>query len=272
METSTAAGNGTTGILKIASARRFSLLDLVLALIVIGVLGRYYVWQFEKQVFAAAVKNDLPKVQLGELTAISDKDAYKQAYDFSKDWYTYNIAIWEKALAPYRGKPGVQYLEVGLYEGRSAIWMLEHILTDPTSHLTGIDPFLGPYKDRYAANLKKSGASERATTITGFSQDELRKLPLNSYDIIYIDGSHAKDDVLEDAVLSVRLLKEGGVLILDDYQWVGGINGASIDAIDDMTKDAIDSFIHCFERQLEVIHNGYQIILKKKPAARRGVD
>ena len=30
-----------------------------------------------------------------------------------------------------------------MYEGRSSVWMLENVLTDPTSHLTGIDVFEG---------------------------------------------------------------------------------------------------------------------------------
>lgn len=267
METATTAQDRPNGLLSRICARRFSVLDIVVAMIVIGAFGRYYVWQFKSQLFAVAFKNEFPAVMLADQAVIDDKDAYKKSYDFSTNWYTYNIPIWEKALEPYRGKPGVKYLEVGLFEGRSAIWMLEQILTDPTSHATGIDPFLGSYKDKYFANIEKSGASKQMTTITGFSQDELRKLPLNTYDVIYIDGSHAKDDVLEDAVLSVKLLKEGGLMILDDYQWVGGINGASIDAPDDFTKTAIDSFIRCFDKQFEVIHNGYQIILKKKPAA-----
>ena len=53
------------------------------------------------------------------------------------------------------------------------------------------------------------------------SQVVLRRLPLETYDIIYIDGSHATSDVLEDAVLSYRLLKPGGLLIFDDYHWAG---------------------------------------------------
>ena len=51
----------------------------------------------------------------------------------------------------------------------------------------------------------------------------LRRLPLESFDIIYIDGSHAVNDVLEDAVLSFRLLKPEGILIFDDYRWVGAL-------------------------------------------------
>lgn len=33
--------------------------------------------------------------------------------------------------------------------------------------------------------------------------------------VVYIDGSHWAKDVLTDAVMAWRLLKEGGVMILD---------------------------------------------------------
>jgi hypothetical protein len=94
--------------------------------------------------------------------------------------------------------------------------------------------------------------------VTGFSQIELRKLPLESYDIIYIDGSHEADDVLEDAVLSHRLLKKGGVLIFDDYLWQ--LEGAS----NVRPKPAIDVFYAFFKDDYDVVHNGYQLLLKKK--------
>jgi len=39
------------------------------------------------------------------------------------------------------------------------------------------------------------------------------------FDCIYIDADHRAAGVLEDAVLSWRLLKGGGIMILDDYGW-----------------------------------------------------
>jgi predicted O-methyltransferase YrrM len=71
-------------------------------------------------------------------------------------------------------------------------------------------------KKRYLSNVKIAGGETRTTLIVGPSQVELRKLPLGAYDLIYIDGSHFPADVLEDAVLSWRLLKPGGMLIFDD--------------------------------------------------------
>jgi hypothetical protein len=206
----------------------------------------------------------LPHVQLNTLGIRTDETPGK-AYRFpsSEDWVSRVSATWQKALAEYRGKPDVRYLEIGLFEGRSAVWMFENILTHPTARLTGIDPFSDPfysvkeprsttYKEVFYSNLKATGAEEKAQIIEGYSQVELRKLPLESFDIIYIDGSHESSDVLEDGILSWRLLKEGGVLIFDDYGYRRGV------------RRAIDTFFGLYGGHFIPIHVGWQVILRKK--------
>jgi predicted O-methyltransferase YrrM len=37
------------------------------------------------------------------------------------------------------------------------------------------------------------------------------------FDVIYLDGLHFADDALTDAITAWRLLKQGGVLIFDDF-------------------------------------------------------
>jgi hypothetical protein len=196
---------------------------------------------------------------------------YKKEYRFnekSKDYFTQHIPVWEKALQAYKGRPDVRYLEVGIFEGQSALWMLENVLTDPTARLTGLDPFSDPvyeriersmnqtYKEVFYSNLRASGSEYKAQIIEGYSQVELRKLPLEYFDIVYIDGSHFSPDVLEDAIQSWRLLKEGGVLILDDY------------GLDVGMRRALETFFAFFGDHFELVHVDWQIFAKKKPAKR----
>jgi len=201
---------------------------------------------------------------------------FKHDYHFTSDWLSGQIPVWSSVLKAYQAKPNVQYLEVGIYEGRSMLWMLDNILTDPTSHATGIDsygllgidPFVGDLdvvKERFLLNLKLSGQAERVTVIQGFSQIELRKLPLESYDIVYIDGSHRSDDTLEDIVLSSRLLKPGGLLIMDDYGKAWFYEGYRQPF--DKPQFAMDSFYAAFRSKFDVVHRAYQVILRKKPSA-----
>jgi hypothetical protein len=222
-----------------------------------------------QEMYLALFQSPLADVRVDDHDRTSISEAYQRQYDFTDDMFTRCIPVWKQVLAPFKGKPGVQYLEIGLYEGGSAVWMLENVLTHPTARLTGIDIFEGPVKDRFLANIELSGSADKVTTTTGYSQLALRELPFDSFDIVYVDGSHDKDDVLEDAILCWRLVKEDGLLIFDDYR---GANDYVYDGIDDIEpgsswqspKPAIDPFVQCFDEHFEVIHNGFQLILRKK--------
>ena len=84
-------------------------------------------------------------------------------------------------------------------------------------------------------------------------------MPAQSYDIIYVDGSHNADDVLEDAVLSWRLLKDGGLLIFDDYETPNPFVPPQ-----GKPKITIAAFVRCYRRELKIIHRGYQVIVQKR--------
>jgi len=63
---------------------------------------------------------------------------------------------------------------------------------------------------------------------------------------------------LEDALLTWRLVKVGGILIFDDYgyQFPGGVTETP-------PKTAIDAFLHIFQAKLRLIHQGYQVFIEK---------
>jgi SAM-dependent methyltransferase len=187
---------------------------------------------------------------------------YAHDYHFTEDWFSQNIPVWQQVLGPLEGKPKLRYLEIGAYEGRSAFWVLDNVLTHPTSQMTTIDVFLGDYKDRYFANVKASGHASQITTLVGSSQTEVRKLPLESFDIIYIDGSHAAADVLADAVQCWEVLKPEGILIFDDYLWTG--YGSPLPP-ELLPRAAIDAFLMSYRHSLEIVHYGYQVIVRKRP-------
>ena len=167
---------------------------------------------------------------------------------YTNDWFAHNGLKWIKWLRYFINKPDLNFLEIGCYEGKATVWLLEHILTHSTAKITAIDTFEGSmeHKQRHLdvssmyANFMENTEKYRNKVIVckGYSQQILRSLSLNSFDFIYVDGSHQATDVLEDTILSWRLLKSGGVLIWDDYAWGKGFNN------DLMTpKLAIDAFL-----------------------------
>ena len=170
--------------------------------------------------------------------------------------------MWANVLKEYKDKPNVSVLEVGSYQGRSAIWLLENILTDPTSRITCIDTFAGSVEH---TSEQKDSIEElfdfntrvfkhKIMKLKGNSADVLRSLSKQQYDMIYIDGDHRAPYVLMDLILAFPLLKIGGLLICDDY--ASGINL-------DCPKSSIDAFVNVFMEKVKPCFIGWQFVLQK---------
>lgn len=101
-------------------------------------------------------------------------------------------------------------LEIGTAIGFSASLMAQHLQTD--GHLTTIDRYALMY-DRAKVNFEKMGLSDRVTLLEGDAADVLPTLQGN-YDLIFMDSAKAK--YIEFYPECMRLLKMGGVLIIDD--------------------------------------------------------
>ena len=65
-------------------------------------------------------------------------------YRFTFDWVSPHAEEWKNDLAYLAGRPNIRGLEIGCFEGQSACWWLDNILTDTTSRLTCVDPFAIP--------------------------------------------------------------------------------------------------------------------------------
>ena len=90
-----------------------------------------------------------------------------------------------------------------------------------------------------------------------FAGDDIQATK-SKYDFIYIDGSHIAKDVLTDACMAWPLLKPNGVMVFDDYLW-----GNPRDVLH-RPKAAVDAFTTLFAEELEIIHVGYQAVVRKK--------
>ncbi|MFK8243087.1 MULTISPECIES: O-methyltransferase [unclassified Facklamia] len=101
-------------------------------------------------------------------------------------------------------------LEIGTAIGFSASLMAQHLQAD--GHLTTIDRYALMY-DRAKENFEKMGFSDKVTLIEGDAADVLPTLE-GSYDLIFMDSAKAK--YIEFYPECMRLLKMGGVLIIDD--------------------------------------------------------
>jgi predicted O-methyltransferase YrrM len=192
-------------------------------------------------------------------------------YRFTSDWVTRNETLWRKHLGHLQAK-SVRALEIGSFEGRATIWLLENILTHPDSRIMTIDPFFEEYgasqnyEERFDRNVEASGLRHKVEKIKGYSHTELRRLQPESYDFAYIDGSHASTDVLLDIALAWDLMKPGGIIIFDDYDRSFLVNGKL--KADLTPRMGIDAFLSVFHRRVDVLAREYQLVIRKRETAR----
>ena len=191
-----------------------------------------------------------------------------EGLDFSEDWTSTNFNVWSKILDTH-GKSFRNGLEIGSFEGRSAVFFLEYL---SNLRLTCVDLF--EYTDEFFPNRKDiesdfvkgrrfdanmSKYAGRYEKIVSSSVSALANFVSQGrrFDLIYVDGSHYRDDVMIDALLSWKILELNGVLIFDDYVWRWEHESA------DRPKDAVEYFVYSHLSELKILHKGAQFIVKK---------
>jgi predicted O-methyltransferase YrrM len=197
------------------------------------------------------------------------------ARHFTRDWFSHNIESWRRWLAGFKDEPGIRALEIGSFEGRATTWLLENVLTDETSRIDCVDPFRNDYYRRFLSNIEPW--RRRVTVHRGLSDKVLPTLG-GAFDFIYIDGDHRPFAILSDAVHSWPRLKEGGLLIFDDYLFVPHEidrqrNGEWTEKRArrqiarhpaQCPKTAIDGFLAAMTGQYDLVEQGYQLAIRKR--------
>ena len=154
----------------------------------------------------------------------------------------------------YKDKP-IKYLEIGTFYGANILSVATTYGLHNDSKLYCIDPWedyaeYPEYKNEqpiiyktFIDNIENSGVKDKIIINRGYSNNKIPSYEDNFFDIIYIDGNHEPEYVLEDAVLSFRKLKINGIMIFDDYGWGGP----------DLTKRGIDGFLHGFHKRIKIL-------------------
>lgn len=206
-------------------------------------------------------------------------DDLVQDYAFTVDWFSAHIPVWTSLVEEQQ--PIGKVLEIGSYEGRSTVWLIENAFkATGKGEIFCVDSWEGGAEHRgtdmsavharFTGNIAiakdRSAAKVDVTLLNGASCDELVALLAHghgsSFDLIYVDGSHQCSDVLSDLVLAFQLCKVGGVIVCDDYLWPAPVHGE--ESLLDQPKFAIDSFVNCYARKL-TLYNAplYQLFIRK---------
>lgn len=187
----------------------------------------------------------------------------KKAMEFSNNWFDPHVSAWNAIIPTYKPQ---KILEIGSYEGRSVCHLIALLGNERTLDITCVDTWEGGAEhegtDMFAVEQR---FDRNVTAVVGGTKfpAKIRKLKSRSdvalcglialgeeetYDLIYIDGSHETPDVLSDGVLCFKLLKISGLMIFDDYLWGLGQNKNPLTS----PKMGIDAFLNCFQGKMQV--------------------
>jgi len=165
--------------------------------------------------------------------------------NFTQDWFSHNIPLFEKFLKPLKD---LRILEIGSFEGRSALWMIQNL--NPKK-LVLVDP---GQESNIVLKLNLSGLDY--TLIEKPNNEAWRDYIFEEFDFVYVDGSHSSKNCYFDMILGWTVLKSGGIMAIDDYAW-------PLQSEDQTSpKEAVDLFLQ--RKDYVLLHKNYQVWLMKK--------
>jgi hypothetical protein len=172
-----------------------------------------------------------------------------------------NRKLWDKYLVRAMPPPIVSYLEIGVGEGHSMRWVLEHL---QPKHAVGIDPYVVKRRSEkeqiatHKANAKlnladwlQSGVVALDTRssweylIEANSHNNLEP-DTEQFDLVYVDGDHRCLRCATDCILAWPLVRVGGIMIMDDFDrryqrgWP-------------MSREGITAFLNAAEKTYDIV-------------------
>ena len=154
-------------------------------------------------------------------------------------------------------------IEIGAMEGGTTKYICNKLLNDSgEARVIVVDPLYDYYvtdDPRYHPEFRNQYQRFKRNTRgfpvdlkRGESKDELPKLHALRADLIFVDGNHYAPWPYHDLCWAFALTKVGGIIIADDYNlWA------------QETKDNIDKFLNEFNGFYDIIHIGYQVVIRK---------
>jgi len=184
------------------------------------------------------------------------------------DWFQKVKREFSRVVLPFAGKP-ILYVEVGVWAGNSAEWMLQNVLTHKDAEAIGIDPYLAGHTynqahadathDEMRRRLSAFISAGKLSILRDKSQNALRDLNNSveppGIDILYLDGCHDAHSIVLDFSYAWPMLKTGSIVIFDDYG-IGKRKGQY------HVPAAVEAIKLAFGRWIETISEGRQYAIK----------
>jgi len=197
-------------------------------------------------------------------------ESAEHGYRLSHDYFSPNIPVWSRWFSDCITAAPIKCLEIGSWEGASAAWLLDKVVSQRGGSLTCIDTFEGSSEHQawlhtigmslegfFDHNIAATGHGDLCRKLRGTSQTVLLDLMGESFDFIYIDGAHEAKYVIQDAIFCWKVLRPGGYLLFDDVDF------RFAQKPEQDTATAIDAFLAWFSDELAIVERNRQLLIKK---------
>ena len=187
---------------------------------------------------------------------------YLQRKKTTTDYFSINAYYWD--LIINKNFKEFSYLEIGSWEGNSALYILENFVTKRVVCIDIWDLYEDKYKEEHLKRFLnfKSNLDQFNKRFSFFKSTSDKYFDNNDekFDLIYIDGWHEAPQVYKDICNSWNFLNINGIIICDDY-FYGDIKS---NQDKNLPAYAINKFILQNKTKIKIICvNNNQIFLKK---------
>ena len=187
---------------------------------------------------------------------------------FTQDWSRFLESSLTK-LSPSTPVSPMKVLEIGSFEGRGTRLLFKKLVehheesrlycVDPwvdgyvpgkSQHFAKWDPFFVGQFQRFLKNTLDLGP--QLVRLRGISDDMVPAIK-DPLDFAYIDGDHSAEQVYRDAAMILPLMKNGGIVLFDDYPWTHEGNRCG---------DGVDRWLAENDGKVELLFKEYQLAVR----------
>jgi len=187
--------------------------------------------------------------------------AYLQNKRTSTDYFSINAYYWNHIIKKHFKE--ISYLEIGSWEGNSALYVLKNHKTKKVYCVDVWDKDIN-YQELYAKNFKNFlfNMEEFKGRFSFFKErsDDFFLKNTENFDIIYIDGIHDALQVDRDINNAWNFLNLNGIMICDDFFYGNLYSKLDIN----VPATSINQFIKKHNKKLKILCvNNNQIFIQK---------
>ena len=182
--------------------------------------------------------------------------------NFSTYWFLNNYKIIGSFLPKDYNKI-FRYLEIGSFEGLSSLFILSYW---KNADITCVDTWQTSEDESQVLDFNFKSVEKKFDSnlhdfcfkkIKNTSELAFKQLSkVDSFDYIYIDGSHNGIDIFNDALASFKILNVGGLIIFDDITNI-------YKEIETQPHDAFEKFYSLYKKKIKILYLKNIAVIKK---------